>query len=131
MLQIKNIQGQSILEITDIVAVQDSPLIEFNVIVSQDSFHAVMGIKTELTDIQTLEERLFHLYKFEYKEIVFDSMDSKLCLRFFLEENYHIRVTVILYNNNINNSCSIRLEFNTDQTLLFEFIQNLSLIGKE
>lgn len=124
MIQIKNKDGQPVLELVNFIKNEDSPLVEYKIIINYDCFHVTFNHKTESSDFKLLEERLLHLYQFEYREILFDTIDSKLIMKFHLTDSYHIMVKVILLNDDY--SGRLEIEFETDQTLITELLSDLS-----
>lgn len=128
MLEIKNIIGESILKFTNIT-IDESLITEFKIVASFDCFNAVLNLRTELSDFDTLNKRLKNLYEFKYREVLFDTIDGQLTIQFFLTDTYHIKIKTLLYNN--DSSGKLSFEFTTDQTLLLEFINDLSIVERK
>ena len=123
-IEIKEINGLSILKIYNFYPQEGSPLIEYDIKANYDCFAVELKHKTDFSDFELLEKRLEKLCNYEYKEVLFDTIDSRLTIKFTVTEVYSIKIKVSIAN--FDYSGNVELTFFSDQTLIKEIANSIS-----
>lgn len=123
----KNNYGLDILYFENIKLLFDNELklIRFQLRIEFEFFRANTLLEVEEFDFMRLNECLYKMYNGQLKTFLFNPIGEQFIMKFELQENGQIKVSVILNNSMFTG----KLEFNyiTDQSFIPDLLKNLEI----
>lgn len=123
----KNNYGLDILYFENIELLFDNELklIRFQLRIEFEFFRANTLLEVEEFDFMKLNECLYKMYNDQLKTFLFNPIGEQFIMKFELQENGQIKVSVILNNSLFTG----KLKFNyiTDQSFIPDLLKNLEI----